>query len=425
MVGLGFRPELAADLVAAPRTVDFVEVVAETCYTQRATRRETGAVAEIWPVIPHGVKLSLGSAGGIDVDRVRRLAALARELRASVVSEHVSFTRAVGVDIGHLTQLPRTREAVRVVARNVARARRELDVPLLLENVAWSVQWPGAEMDEASFYHEVVAATGCELLLDAGNLYANAVNEGRDPREVLLGYPLDRVGMVHVAGGVWEDGFYFDTHAHPVPPAVIELVAAIVARQPDVPVMIERDADFDFAALARELAVLRALPRGTAACAATAPSPGVERARDLAAEQAALASALVGTGPAPGFDAGELERARGILQRKRIDDAMPLVPNLGRANIRDVAAAALAGTRRRGAPGDAWRIAVAALAEPTLAPAAALDQLLLRARFTGLDDVVRPRRAPFVGFARLPDGRRLRATKGLGALAEVTLHEGR
>src|SRR5690606_6756766 len=87
-------------------------------------------------------------------------------------------------------------------------------------------------------------------------------NEGRDPREVLLAYPLERVGMVHVAGGVREDGFYFDTHAHPVPADVIALVGELLARRPDVPVMIERDANISFAELAGELAALRALPRG-------------------------------------------------------------------------------------------------------------------------------------------------------------------
>ena len=127
-------------------------------------------------MVPHGVKLSLGSADGVDLDRARRLGALARELRAGVISEHVAFTRAGGVDVGHLTQLPLTREAIRVVARNVAKVRRVLpDVPLLLENVAWTVRWPDDEMAEAAFYGEVVAATDCDLLLDVANLYANAV----------------------------------------------------------------------------------------------------------------------------------------------------------------------------------------------------------------------------------------------------------
>ena len=432
-VGLGFRAELAADLVAAASTVDFVEVVAETCYTQRTTRREACAVAEIWPVVPHGVKLSLGSAEGVDLDRARRLGALARELRAGVISEHVSFTRAGSVDIGHLTQLPRTREAIRVVARNVAQVRRVLpDVPMLLENVAWSVRWPDDEMDEPTFYQEIVAATDCGLLLDVSNLFANALNEGLDPIAVLADYPLDRIGMIHVAGGIWEDGFYFDTHAHPVPRGVLDLVA----RCPAVPVLIERDANFDFAELSRELAALRALPR-------TKTSPRVRNSRDisdsdpheLAAAQADLAAALAGvaTKPTPlatRIGLTQLERARGILHRKRFDDALPLLANLSRsrARVRDLAAAALPPTRpsTRAAPADAWRIAEVALADPELADAAAVDRLLLRARFSGLGGAktLQPRRAPFVGSAVLANGRRVRARKGVGALAEVTMREG-
>lgn len=437
-IGLGFRPELASDLLASPESVDFVEIVAETCFTQRAARREALALTEIWPVVPHGVKLSLGSAEGIDAGRVQRLAALARELRAPVISEHVSFTRAGGSDIGHLTQLPRTREAVAVVARNVDRARRLLpDVPLLLENVAWSLLWPHDEMDEPTFYQEIVRATGCELLLDIGNLYANAVNEGRDPREVLLAYPLERVGMAHVAGGVLEDGFYFDTHAHPVPADVTALVGELLARRPEVPVMIERDANISFAELAVELAALRALPRGVGSLRReverAAPAAPELTATVLAAEQAELAAELtarvpLGSAIATRIGPEAIARSRGILARKRIDDALPLLVHLGRTPeaVRAVAEQALVDVPRpvqRVGPSDAWRIAGAALGEPTLATAAGLDRLMLRARFAGPDrgGVLRPRTAPFVGFARLADGRRVRAIKGFGTHAAVTV----
>jgi len=140
-VGLGWRPELAGDLLQAPEAIGCAEIVAETCFAQPAARREAWAIAEVWPVITHGVKLSLGSAEGIEVERARRLGALARELRSPAISEHVALTRAGGREIGHLTALPYTREAIGVLARNVARARRVLpDVPLLLENIAWSLR---------------------------------------------------------------------------------------------------------------------------------------------------------------------------------------------------------------------------------------------------------------------------------------------
>jgi hypothetical protein len=237
--------------------------------------------------------------------------------------------------------------------------------------------------------------------------------------------------MIHVAGGVWQDGFYFDTHAHPVPCGVLDLVA----RCPAVPVMIERDANFDFAELSRELAALRALPR-------TETAPRLRNRRDdsdgdprvLAAAQVDLAAQLAGVAAAPTplvarIGLTELERARGILHRKRFDDALPLLANLSRssARVRDLAATALPSTRpsTRAAPVDAWQIAQAALADPELADAAAVDRLLLRARFTGVGTAnTQPRRAPFVGSAMLANGRRVRARKGVGALAPVTMHEG-
>jgi uncharacterized protein (UPF0276 family) len=132
------------------------------------------------------VKLSLGSADGIDPARAHNLGRLAREVGALAVSEHVAMVRGGPLHIGHLTSLPRTREAVRVVARNVATLRRELpDVPLLLENIAWPFEWPDDEMEEGAFHESVARATGCPLLLDLGNLLANAYNARRDAKELL------------------------------------------------------------------------------------------------------------------------------------------------------------------------------------------------------------------------------------------------
>src|SRR5262245_30815898 len=98
--GLGWRPELAADVLAAPDAIGCVEIVAETCFAQPALRREARALAEVWPLAVHGVKLSLGSAEGIDLDHARRLGALARETGAFAISEHVALTRAGGREIG-------------------------------------------------------------------------------------------------------------------------------------------------------------------------------------------------------------------------------------------------------------------------------------------------------------------------------------
>jgi uncharacterized protein (UPF0276 family) len=444
-VGLGFRPELAADLLAEPSVVDFIEIVAEGCLAQPKLRDEALALARVWPVIVHGVKLSLGSAEGLDEDKARALGALARKLGSPIISEHVAFTRGREREIGHLTALPRTRAAVCVLARNVARARRHLpDVPLLLENVAFTLRWPDDEMDEASFYQEVVAATDCDLLLDLGNLWANAVNEGLDPLDVLCRYPLERVGMVHLAGGAWDDGFYYDTHAAPVAEPVLELLRELIVRRGPVPILIERDAEFGpFSQLRAELERVReiaATPERVAWTPHVVEHRGSAHARGpdqaLADRQAALAEALTSLEPpAPAiteqFGATALARSRAILRRKRVDESLPLLPRtaaLG-APARAIATSvidALPRAPRRTAIADAMQIAAAAAASPPTASAARLDQLVLRARFRGPDraGLVHPRRGPFVGHVQLADlgtsaARSVWVLKGPGLRAPV------
>lgn len=437
-VGLGHRPELACDLLRDPSCVSFVEVVAEACMANRLARREALANRALWPVVPHGVKLSLGSADGIREDHARRLGALARELDAPLVSEHVAFTRGGHREIGHLTRLPYTKAAVRVLARNVALARRHLpDVPLLLENAAATLTWPDDELDEPEFYAQVVRATGCSLLLDIGNLYANAVNAGLDPVQTLLRFPLSSVAMLHVAGGTWEHGFYFDTHADPIAPPVFALIERVLAEVGPVPILLERDGGFDgFAPLRAEVDRLRALQRSAPTIAAAGATPMLPTddapAPALLDAQVRLAHALTDLAePGPelvgAFGAEALARTRTILARKRIDDALPHLPRLAAHGelARTHAEQALVGrarTDRSASVTDAWHILDHARTVTTLRADAEFDALVLRARFRApiADQPVRPRRLPFVGRVRDRD-RTVWALKGPGDAATVHL----
>jgi uncharacterized protein len=179
---------------------------------------------------------------------VGHLAALAQRLGSPLVSEHVAFVRGGGLEAGHLLPVPRTRQALDVLTANVRLAQADLPVPLALEHVAALLEWPAPELDEAAFLTELLDRTGALLLLDLANLHANARNHGGDPLAFLDALPLERIAYVHVAGGVERDGLYHDTHAHPTPPAVLDLVAELCARftgglpRRDPPgVMLERD----------------------------------------------------------------------------------------------------------------------------------------------------------------------------------------
>ena len=237
----------------------FVEIVAENVNPSKIPApllelRDRGV-----RVIPHGISLSLGGAEPLDKSRVRRLADLSRELDAPLVSEHVAFVRAGGVEAGHLLPLPRTRAALDVMIDNVCAAQDLLPVPLALENVAALFEWPDREMDEAEFIGRIIDRTGTLLLVDVANVWANARNLGGDPITILRQMPLEKLAYVHVAGGEERDGAYHDTHAANVPVGVLELLISL-SRRIDLPgVMLERDYEFPSAAeLNRELDAIAA-----------------------------------------------------------------------------------------------------------------------------------------------------------------------
>ncbi|MEV6670423.1 DUF692 domain-containing protein [Streptomyces sp. NPDC051162] len=264
--GIGWRPELADTLARLPPP-DWVEVVAENIDPAHLPRPVRQLCARGVPVVPHGVTLGLGDADRPDLARLAALAERAEALGAPLVTEHLATVRAGGprtgtprMEAGHLLPVPRTRDALDVICANIRLARQFLPVPLALENVAACLRWPGEEFTEGQFLAEVVERTGVGLVVDVANLHTNHVNLGQDPAETLDALPLEAVAYVHVAGGVEADGIWYDTHAHPVPPPVLGLLAELYARAEPPGVLLERDDRFPGPdELAAELAAVRAV----------------------------------------------------------------------------------------------------------------------------------------------------------------------
>lgn len=226
-VGIGWRPEIAGFVAELPG-LRFTEVIAESLHhppSDLLELRDRGVA-----VVPHGVKLSLGGAEEVDPERVRHLAHCAELVRAPMVSEHIAFVRAGGLEAGHLLPVPRSRDALDALVRNIELTQAELSVPLAVEPIAALFDWPDDEYTEGEFLTELIDRTGALLLLDVANIYANARNRGHDPVKVLASFPLEAIAYVHVAGGVENDGLYHDTHTHAVPEEVLALVAEAEAR---------------------------------------------------------------------------------------------------------------------------------------------------------------------------------------------------
>ncbi len=242
-LGVGYRPELEDVILRAD--LGFLEVVAENVDARRLPPALIQARDRGLEVIPHGLRLSLGGAARPDHRTLDHLAILADALDSPLVSEHIAFVRADGIEAGHVMAVPRTHESLEIITENVMLAQERLPVALALEHVAAMVEWPGAQMDEACFVRELIDRTGALLLLDISNLYANAFNHGYDALESLARFPLEQIAYVHVGGGQHrDDGLYHDTHSHPVVPGVLELVEELFALVEPPGVLLERDDGF-------------------------------------------------------------------------------------------------------------------------------------------------------------------------------------
>ncbi|MFD7874855.1 DUF692 domain-containing protein [Streptomyces sp. NPDC059766] len=363
--GIGWRPEIA-DAVERMPGVDWVEVVAENLCpghlpVSLRRLRERGVT-----VVPHGVSLGLGGADRPDEGRLAALAERVETLGAPLVTEHIAFVRAGGpltasprLEAGHLLPVPRTRDALDVLCENIRVAQDALPVPLAVENIAALFSWPDEEMTEGQFLYELADRTGVRLLIDVANLHTNHVNRGEDPAAALAALPLEAIAYVHVAGGFERDGVWHDSHAHPVPRPVLDILADLASRVTPPGVLLERDENFpEPGELERELGAIRdVLEKGQAAPAqadrpAPAPSapvtppppapppprpgphpgcapPPTPAPPPLALAEAALLSALVAGTPAPeGFDRVRLGVQARALAGKRADVVAKVAPEL-------------------------------------------------------------------------------------------------
>jgi uncharacterized protein (UPF0276 family) len=222
------------------------------------------------------VGLGLASAAAVEKRRLDGLARVVGAVEPEAWSEHLAFVRGGGRELGHLAAPPRSEATLAGLADNVGRARAVIGAAPALENVATLIDPPGSERAEPAWLASVPAVTGCDLLLDLHNLYANATNFGFDARAALRSLPLARVRQVHLAGGTWitarsGERRLLDDHRHDIPEPVFELLGELARWAPaPLTVILERDGNYPpFSQLLDELARARAaLARGRTRVAA-------------------------------------------------------------------------------------------------------------------------------------------------------------
>lgn len=240
--GLGYRDAYQTDVYRFREAIDFLEIIADHFFDPVPLRaRQLDLLQAHFTLIPHGLGLSLGSAEGLDEDYLERFANLVERIEPPYWSEHLAFTKAAGIAIGHLTPLPKTRQTLAVLRDNIRHACDRIQRPLILENITETIRFPHEQLGAAEFFTEVTEQNDCGLLLDVTNLYINSVNHRFDPLKVLWKLPPERIVQLHFVGGHWEDGQLLDSHSAATPEEIWQLLDEVLKFAPVKGVLLERD----------------------------------------------------------------------------------------------------------------------------------------------------------------------------------------
>jgi uncharacterized protein (UPF0276 family) len=240
--GLGLRPQHYAEILDGAPEIDWFEAISENYLVPGGQPlRMLDRIAERYPVVLHGVSMSIASTAPLDREYLAGLKKLAARVDPVFVSDHLCWTGVHGVNLHDLLPIPYTEEALDHVVERVGQVQDILGRRLVLENVSSYVTFAQSEMTEWEFVAEMARRADCFLLLDVNNVFVNAFNHEFDAQAFLDGIPKDRVVQFHVAGHSHEETHIIDTHDHPVCPEVWDLYGAALKRFGPVSTLLERD----------------------------------------------------------------------------------------------------------------------------------------------------------------------------------------
>jgi uncharacterized protein (UPF0276 family) len=261
--GLGLRTPHYEAVLNESHAIDWLEVITDNYLVPGGKPLHyLERIRERYPLVMHGVSLSIGSTDPIDVGYLAGVKALAARIEPCWISDHLCWTGIDGRNLHDLLPLPYTEEALAWVVARVGRIQDILGRQILLENVSSYLAFHASEMSEWEFLREVAERADCAILLDINNIYVSSVNHGFDALAYLKAMPKDRVRQFHLAGHSDRGGHLIDTHDHPIAPAVWELYRAALAHFGTVPTMIERDDNIPaLSELVAELEIARDLGR--------------------------------------------------------------------------------------------------------------------------------------------------------------------
>ena len=243
-IGLGLRTAHYGAILETKPAVDWFEILSENYMrTQGRPLDFLEQISAAYPVVMHGVSLSIGSTDPLDKEYLSELRALRDRCGARWVSDHLCWTGVAGKNTHDLLPMPYTEEALAHVVARTRAVQDFLGAPLALENPSSYAEFAGDSMREWEFLGRLAEEADCALLLDVNNVYVSSRNHGFDPLTYLDAIPFDRVVQCHVAGHTDHGTHIIDSHIGPVIDPVWQLLAEAQRRSQGIPVLLEWDAE--------------------------------------------------------------------------------------------------------------------------------------------------------------------------------------
>ncbi|NWB95993.1 DUF692 domain-containing protein [Pseudomonas gingeri] len=243
--GLGLRSHYHQEILEQSPAVDWFEIVSENYLVQGGKALYyLDAIAERYPLVMHGVSLSIGGPHELDMHYLKQLKQLAGRVNPAWISDHLCWSRGNAHQLHDLLPLPYTEESLYYVAGRVRQVQDVLQQPLVLENVSSYVRAAGDEFSEWEFLEALSRLSDCELLLDVNNVYVSGRNHGFDPWTFIQGLPPGKIRQLHLAGHADYGDYVIDTHDHPVCDPVWELYQRTLEHLGPVATLLERDDHF-------------------------------------------------------------------------------------------------------------------------------------------------------------------------------------
>lgn len=262
MIGLGYRRDFAEEFIDGKLVKpDFVEFAPENWMNIGGYwKKQIDRIAERYPIICHGLSLSIGSPDPLDLNFLKKLKEFLTTYKVEIYSEHLSFAKCDNAHLFDLLPIPFREDAAKHVIQKIKQLQDYLERPFVMENVSYYTP-VAAQMDEASFINMIVEESGCKLLLDVNNVYVNGFNHKYDPKEFIGKLPLDKVAYIHMAGHEQvEPDLIIDTHGEAIIDPVYDLFDWTIEKINPVPVLLERDFNIpEMEELNGELSKLRSI----------------------------------------------------------------------------------------------------------------------------------------------------------------------